>query len=155
MPNAGAVEQTLLDVQAYWNANYAGYLAAIDARLKAPTFDRGSIPILSMPRYPAATILQDPDEDSVLQPAANMQHTLGLGYQIYIALRESRPDQVETNMARYIDAAIDLMRADPTMGGISDEASLSQYRPIPPDPEGKLIGVVAMTVEVAITLEAA
>jgi len=152
--SSGAVEQTLLDVQSYFNANFATYLTAIDKRLgdDAPTFGIGARNLTTGKSFPQAAIVQDP---GTAERSGNAYAELTLGYNIGISVSHSKADQLEKNMARYIDAALDMVLENPTLGGICFEANLTNWETVPPDPDGPTIGLVLLTLELSLEVSTA
>lgn len=146
------IEQTLLDVRGYFNANLGIYLGRIDSRLAVPEFGIGSRNLVSATKYPAASILQDPGAS---ERAGNYIADLTLSYNIGISLTASRPDTVELHMARYADAALHMVLENPTLGGICYQANIPEWEMSPPDPEGKHIGLVVLTLELVLEVTTA
>lgn len=146
MANPQVMEQQLEDLIAYFNANLGTYLSAIDSRLTAPIFARGASNLMTLGRskYPAGRIVRDPGS---AERSGNQIADVTQGYNIGIAITETRPATLELHMGRYLDAVIELVLENPTLGGICFVANLTEWETVPPDPEGGEIGLIVFGLE--------
>ena len=149
MPNPEINERLYTGARDFCNANFAGYLSAIDTKLTAPEFELGYSSVFGRTRYPAAVLVQGPGGQ---EPAATLASQIDTELTCAIAIKESRPDKLQTNMLRYTDAMYDMLREDATLGGLCDEAIITELIPYQGDPEDKAIAVLVFTISLSVEL---
>jgi len=149
MPTAEINERLYTGARDWLNANFAGYLSAIDKKLKAPTFELGYSSLFGRTSYPAAILVQGPGGQA---PAATLASQIDTELTVGIAFKESRPEKLQTNMLRYTDAMYDMLREDATLGGLCDEAIVEELIPYQGDPEDQEIAVLIFTISISVEL---
>lgn len=150
MASPEILERLYDGVKDYFNTNYATHLAEIDKKLTTPMFELGYSPLFGRTHYPAGVIAQGVSGE---EPIANKAADIGTELTCAIAIRESRPAKLQTNMLRYSDAMLDMVREDRTLGGICYEAVVNEVVPYQGDPQDKQIAVLVFTITINEEIE--
>jgi hypothetical protein len=147
MASNGPNYTAVLAIKSYIDSNLETYVQQFGQGLTAPESVMGERNAFGLSKYPAVMFVPGP-----VYPyfSGNYGYEAELEIYLGIAVTDAKPATLVEKLWHYIDAAVKLVMADPTLGGTCLGAEVDDVEPIYGDPQAKNVGLAILTMRATV-----